>query len=189
MNSSWILKPIHYEFIIFFADPLWLYYICRESFIHSFSQAHFQLTIESRIYCEFPNNFAIILNLTIFFANLLSISRKCLEFTICFAITLWIHYRFREFTMNSLLLFGNSLLIYLLYYEFTLNSVDFWRTYFAFTIYYATSLWSCFVFREYTLNSLFIHLVFRDSLWIYLLFQGSLWVHFLFRGIIIFFAN
>ena len=119
----------------------------------------------------------------------LSFSRKCHEFTICFAITLWIHYRFHEFTMDSLLFFGNSLWIYLLYYEFNLNSVDFWRTYFAFTIYYATSLWSCFVFRKYTSNSLFIHLVFRDSLWIYLLFQGSLWVHFIFRGIIIFFAN
>ena len=122
------VSRIHYEFTIYFTISLWIHSLFREYTINSvsFSQAHFQFTIESRIYCEFPNNFAIILNLTIFFANLLSISRKCLEFTICFAITLWIHYRFREFTMNSLLLFGNSLLIYLLYYEFTFNSVDFW---------------------------------------------------------------
>ena len=63
------------------------------------------------------------------------------EFTICFAIVLWIHYLVREFTLNPLS-------ISWFYYKFTVN--------------FAISLWILYLLREFTKNSLWIHYLLRD---------------------------
>ena len=100
----------------------------------SISQVHFEFTIESRIHCEFPNNFANLLNLTIFFAkkpwinnlsrdltmNSLSVLLIHYEFIIDFANLLGIHYFLREFALNSLCFSRIP-------FEFTFNSLGILR--------------------------------------------------------------
>ena len=67
-----------------------------------------------------------------------------MEFTIFFALFLWIHY-----------FYANLLLIHYLICEFTMNSLYFSRVYFEFIILFANILWIHYIFREYTSNSLF----------------------------------
>ena len=58
--------------------------------------------------------------------------------------------------------FENLVRIYLMFPEFTIDSVDFSRIYFEFTIECANSLWNSLVFRLYTLNSLLNHLILHE---------------------------
>ena len=92
--------------------------------------------IISRIYSEF----------TIFFSNSL-ISRIHKKITCCLANslsnreltlnTLWIHYRFRELTMNSLTISSmNSLTIFLSHYELTIFFANSFWIHFFFQIHY-----------------------------------------------------
>ena len=82
-----------------------------------------------------------------------SASRFHYEFTICFAISLWIHYLFREFTLNPLFP-ANSLWIHYLLCEFTMNSKSFSRLYFKFIILIENTLWTSYFLPAFTMNSL-----------------------------------
>ena len=82
-----IFSRIHSQSIIFFANPLRIYYLFREFTLNSyfFSRIHYQFTICSRTHYESIN-----------------FSRFDPEFTFSFANSLWIPYLFREITINSL---------------------------------------------------------------------------------------
>ena len=139
MNSRSIL-PMHDEFTIlrihyFFCENTMNIPSLREFITNS--QIHFTFMIFSRIY---------------------------VEFTICFAYFLSIHYLFREFTTDPLSLsrvyykfticFSNLLWIY----YFSANWL--WIHYlvrefnFEFIIFFANSLWIQYLFRDFTMNSL-----------------------------------
>ena len=112
---------------------------------------------------DFTFYFAKIL-FTIYFLDSLSTSQIHHQSTIFLASSPWIHYIFREFTMNiaSILRINfetNLLWInYEFYYEFC------WCFAYILLIHYLSQdpLGICFVYREYTLISLWIHLVFRE---------------------------
>ena len=138
--------------------------------------------------------------------NSLSASLIHYKYIINFANLLWIHYLFREFTMNLLLVLWfyykfsrffayilfNSLpftRIHYLFCETTMNLLFVSRLHYEFTVCFTNLLVVLWIYHKFNgLNSLLIHLVFCDLLWIYLLLQ----VHYeftLFRGIIIIFAH
>ena len=175
--------------LIYFTIALKIHSMFREYTINSvfISQVHFEFTVESQIHCEFPNNFANLLNLY------LSFSRKYHKFTIFLAIWLWIHCLLRWFIINTLsisriyleftIFFASSLWIYFLYYDFTINLVDFSRIYFLihyllreFTIYFAKQPWIYYLFQDYTMNSLSVSRIYL----LYYEFTINLtdWIHF-----------
>ena len=99
------------------------------------------------------------------------------EFTVFFAIRLWIHYLFAnllwidyEFTVNILI----RLWIYYRFDEIIINSSWFTQIYFDFTILpansllinhlFANSLWAYFLFRDSTMKSLSISSLALSSL-------------------------
>ena len=120
----------------------------------------------SRIHYEYPIFFANSLWSSYFF------SRTHYELTIYFANILRIHYPFREFTMNSLVIswFTEKSLsfsrihfesisvsrIRYLFRENTMNFQSVSRLHYEFTIYFADSKWIHYPFREFTIHSLSI---------------------------------
>ena len=141
------------------------------------------------------------------------------EFTICFAISLWLHYLFRELSMHSLSalrLTMNTLSfsrIYSLFCDFTmdspsvsriylestfflritLNSLSASRLHYEFTICFANSPRIHF-FYWITINSLWNHYeITMKPLWNHyeftIFFATSLGIHHLFREFTICFAN
>jgi len=108
--NSLSVSRIHFESTIFLEKPLWIRYetILKSLWIH-YLLSDFSLDSLS----FFANTLSVLrinLESTIFSAKPLWIryefAMKSLwnhfEFTICFAISLWIHYLFREFTLNPL---------------------------------------------------------------------------------------
>ena len=150
----------------------------------------------SRIYQEFTIFFVTELSNRQFTINSLLFSGMNNGFSFCSANSLsnaykpYIHYLFRKFTMNSLsvsrlhhlfhyvststIFFANSLWILYLFRKSTMNSFSFSLIHYENTIFFSNSLWIQFRFRKFTIflaNSLWIHLVFRDSQWIRHLFR------------------
>ena len=114
----------------------------------------------------------------IIFANSLSVSRIFYKFTICLAISLWIHYLFWVTTLNSLWNHQETILKSLCYHyrflNFTMNSPSSSRFHNEFTIYFGNSLWIHYLFRLFSMNS-------PSYNKFTILFAKSLWIHFLFR--------
>ena len=127
----------------------------------------------------------------------LSASRIVYEFNICLAISIWIHYLFRKFTLNrpfcgttmnslwnqyeNIIFFETSLGIYDLFREFTICFPNLQCIHYLFCDYSLNSSFSrihC-LFRKFTLNPLFS----GKLLWIdYLLRDYSPSIHYLFCG-------
>ena len=85
----------HYNFYFTIPISFWIHYRFREFTMNSLSVSRIEneFLFISRINCGF----------TSYFANLFAIYFACyFEFTICLANLLWIHYLFRESTLNSL---------------------------------------------------------------------------------------
>ena len=180
MNSLSV-SLIHLKSTIFFAKSLWIHYRSRKftillansPWIHFFSRDHYEY---------------------IFIFFVYSLSSHVLwffyEFTIFFAISLWIHV-FPEINMNSLsaplnpFISAKSLWIHFLLGDITLNSLSFSRNQFEFIICFGISLLIHYLFREFTMNSVWNHYeTTMKSLWIHYLFANSLSVspiHYLFR--------
>ena len=109
----------------------------------SFSQIHF---LFRKLSMNSSSNSWFLFEITFFFANSLSVPRIQLESIFYFVISLWIHYLFREFPMNSLFFCGTtmyslwnhyettmkSLLINHLLYDLTRNSSSFSRIHYRF---------------------------------------------------------
>ena len=135
-NSFWIPYLV-FDFIIFVANWLRILYLLRECTLssHFFRECTLNSISSSRINYQF----------TVFFAISLWIP---FEFN-----SLWIYYLFRGSTFNSLLIqFAmNWPSISRIHFKFPLNSIRY-----EFTIYFANSLWIHFLFREFTFNSLWI---------------------------------
>ena len=146
--NSLSVSRIHLGSTILFAKSLWIHYLFHELSMNFLSAPRF--LFES----------------TFFFANSLSFTRIHLEsfllprsrdkFTIFFAISLWIHYLFRQLTKNLLW-------IYYLLRDFTKNLSSFSRILYLFREFFMNSLSSLnshsfsrihYLFREFTLNSL-----------------------------------
>ena len=99
----------------------------------------------------------------------------------CFAYSFWIHYVFRNITMNSIssslfhhdfiIFFENSLWIHYLLHDFTIN---FPWIYFRFRRITMTLLSASRFYYEFTI-------LFPKSLWIHYFFTKSIWIHYLFR--------
>ena len=164
MNS--LSSPeIHYLFRAFILNPL------------SFLRKHFETTMKSifihYLFREFTICFATCLSkhclLYDFTLNSLSFSRKLTlnslsiswfhhESTIYFAISLWIHFIFREFTLKTLfvsrfyyeftILFAKSLRIHLLFRDSIFNTLSVSRY-----------LLIHYLFRLFTIQSLFVSLI------------------------------
>ena len=182
VNSPWIHFFLHndYEFTNCFA------FHCK--YIIFFAN--------SLIFCEFPMNslFAsrFLFEFTILFR----------ELTVCYAISLWIHYLFWETTLNSLLSHFETILksvwnryllgdfFYYLFREFTFNSLSTSRFHNEFTFFIATSLVIYYSFREFTIcfeNVHWIHDLFSETTMnsaihfkFRIRFAISLWIHYLF---------
>ena len=122
--NSLSVPRIQLESIFYFVILLWIHYLFREFPMNSQSTSRFLFYFIK------------------FFANtpwIHFIPQNHYEFTISFAISLWIHYLFREFTLNPLFFCGTtmyslwnhyettmkSLLINHLLYDFTRNSSSF----------------------------------------------------------------
>ena len=73
--------------------------------------------------------------------NPLSYQRIHFRFIICYANSLFIHYHFREFTLNSK--FSR---------EFTMNSLSVIRIHYRFITFFANSLWFHYHFRKRNMN-------------------------------------
>ena len=69
--------------------------------------------------------------------------------------SLWIHYLFREFTVNSLF-FREFIWTHYLFQEFTMNLHSFSCNHYEFCVCFAKSLWIHYFFQETTMNSMSI---------------------------------
>ena len=127
-NSRFVLR-IHDRYIILFAIS------------QIFSQNHCKFSISFVNSPYFLRNVIREFTMDQFsFSRILNVSRKHFEFTICFAKTLWIHYLFREFTINPLFFRVFTLTlpsVSRIYYQLTIN---FAKNH-DFTIYSANSPW------------------------------------------------
>ena len=106
--------------------------------------------------------------------NSLSSSRFHFDCTICFVISLWIHYHFPEITMKTLVFIAKSVWIHYLLRDFTMNSLNISvihfdmlsvsRISYKIAIYFAILLWIHFLLREITVNflSFWIHYLIPD---------------------------
>ena len=143
----------------FHADSIWIRYLLREFTSNSLfvSRIHFQFTNYLAMHYLFRKSLLI----HYFF------SRIYIEFTIYFAISLWVHYFFCESTLNSesalrihyqfTFVFVNSFRTDYLCREFNSNSFFYANTLssqFEFTIFFVNSLRIHYFSREFTLNSL-----------------------------------
>ena len=88
----------------------------------------------------------------LFTLNSLSFSQNHYKFTICFVISLWIHYLFCDCFVNLLSICEFT--IYWIHDLFGKTTIDL-AIHFQFTVCFAISLWIHYLFREFTLNSLF----------------------------------
>ena len=100
----------------------------------SASRFHYEFTIFSRIHLESIFSLWIYYLLRDFKMNLLYISGIHFEYTICFAYFLWIHH-------------------------LTINLLSFSRNHCVFTIFFENSLLIKYLFREISLNSLFVSVI------------------------------
>ena len=114
--------------------------------------------------------------------NTLSFSRNHYEVTICFAISLWIHYPIPRITMWTFSFSQN-------HYKFTI----FLRFHYEYTIFFAQSIWIHYLLREFTTffaNCLWIHNETTIlSIWIYFLFRNFSLDFIFLRELTICFAN
>ena len=106
-----------------------------------------------------------------FTMNSLSLSRIHLEsmfhyeFTICFAYFLWIHHLLRDFTMNLLYISGihfeyTICFAYFLWiHHLTINLLSFSRNHCEFTFFFENPLLMKYLFRDISLNSLFVWVI------------------------------
>ena len=168
MNTLSVLR-LFCEFTIY----LWIYYLLNP---RSFWQNHYW----------FGDSLSIHGLLRDFTMNSLSLSRIYLELTIlfpksleihhiCFAISQWIDYIFREFT---LICFANFLWIHNLFCDFTMNLLSFSRNHCKFTIYFENPLLIHYLFRDIPLNSLFVWLIHYTSK---IILGDSAWINYSFR--------
>jgi len=126
----------------------------------------------------------------------LSASRIVYEFNICLAISIWIHYLFRKFTLNrpfcgttmnslwnqyeNIIFFETSLGIYDLFREFTICFPNLQCIHYLFCDYSLNSSFSrihC-LFRKFTLNPLSLSWYYYEFT---IYFAISLWIHNLLR--------
>ena len=133
ITNSQSTSRMSYEFTIYFAIKLWMYYLFCE-----FRKYHLSVSRNPLIF-------------TIFCMNLLCFLRNHCEFTITFVYLPWIHYLFRKIAINSpsfsrfyyknTICFANFLWIHYLLRNFSLNSLSF--------------LGIHYLFREFTMNPIF----------------------------------
>ena len=178
---------IHLKSTIRFPESLWIHYLLRGFSRNLLSFGEITMNKFSGIQYQF----------TICFTNELWIH---LESIIIFAISLWIQYLFRNFTITSPSFFENSLSLARLHYEFSLNLLSFSRNHFKFkflnlfrlftlnplslsrnhyrfTIFFAISIWIHYLIPEITINTLFFCEINLD------LFPKSQWKYYLIRKI------
>ena len=157
----------YYEFIIFFANSLWIHYSLFVLQI-DFESTIFYILFISRIHYNF----------TIFLSNELSFSRIHYEFTIYFVNSLWMLFWYRIFTFHPLFFLENSLWVHWLlrdiiikalsFREYTIYSLSFSRNHYTSTIFFANLLW---------IHNLFLKSCFRihyESTWS---IANILWSH------------
>ena len=170
-SFSWI----RIESTIFPTNHFWIQYLLRElnlnwpSIHYPFRGITMNLLSFSLNHCEYTNCFPILLCIHYLFReftlNPLSFSQIHYE-TLSFSEihylfrewtknSLWIHYLFRDFTLDDYLIpeiTMNALLFLQNQYEFT---ISFSRNHVEFTILFTLSLSKHYLFRDFTMNTLY----------------------------------
>ena len=155
----------HYRFTIYFAISIWIHYLIPEITMNTLFFSRNEIWIHN-----------LLRNLTL---NSLSSFRNHYQyniylqnqfwFTICFAISLWIHS-----------IFSNSLSVLRIHLESTILFKPLWFWY-EITM---KSLWIHYLLHAFTKNSSSfsrMHYLFRKSSMNSLFFPNSLWIHYLLR--------
>ena len=152
-NSLWI----HF----FLAKLLWIHYLPRDFTMKSLSVSwiHF----ESTVFCKITMDCQITIDFFICYA-------KSLWIHYFFVISIWMHYLLHDFTSNSSCLSQ----FHYLFLEFPMDSLSPSRNHLKSTMCFVISIWIYYLLREFTRNSS----SFREFT---ICFANFLWIHYRLR--------